>query len=132
MALLVLGKLINQLDEMVFVLAALAAVSVTATGVKPVASAISAVNISELTGIIEYWLAVSLPTFLGTLVTRYEVQRELRSIRQVSKKVEIASFCISRAERASGEAGRRANPVLMVWTPLSTLLFSPSLVRRLS
>jgi hypothetical protein len=67
-ALLSLGKLINQLDEMVFGLAALAGVSVTAIGVRPVASATSADSISGFTGIIEYYHAISWLTFLGMLV----------------------------------------------------------------
>jgi hypothetical protein len=68
-ALLSSGKLINQLDEMVFGLAALAGVSVTAMGVRPVASATSADSISEFIGIIEYCHAISWLTFLGMLVT---------------------------------------------------------------
>jgi hypothetical protein len=63
-------KLINQLDEIVFVLAALMAVSVIETGLRPVISVISADKISGFTGIMEYWLPVSRPTFLGILVTR--------------------------------------------------------------
>jgi hypothetical protein len=70
LALLPSGKLINQLDEIVFVLAALMAVSAIETGLRPVFSVISADKISGLTGIMEYWLLVSRPTFLGTLVTR--------------------------------------------------------------
>jgi hypothetical protein len=64
-ALLSSRKLTNQLDEIVLVLAALVAVSVL-----EVASAISNDRISGLTGIIEYWLPETRPTFLGTLVTR--------------------------------------------------------------
>jgi hypothetical protein len=70
LALLSSGKLINQLDEIVLVLVALEAVSVIETELRPVASVISADKISELTGIMEYWLPVSRPTFLGTFVTR--------------------------------------------------------------
>lgn len=70
LALLSSGKLINQLDEIVLGLAALVAVSVIETGLRPIASVISEDKISGLTGIMEYWLPVSRPTFLGTLVTR--------------------------------------------------------------
>jgi hypothetical protein len=70
LALLPSWKLINQLDEIVFVLAALMAVSVIETGLRPVISVISADKISGFTGIMEYWLPVSRPTFLGILVTR--------------------------------------------------------------
>jgi hypothetical protein len=69
LALLSLEKLMNQLDEIVFGLVALAGVSVTVIGVKPVASATSADNISELIEIMEYGLAVSCPTFLDILIT---------------------------------------------------------------
>jgi hypothetical protein len=69
LALLFSKKLINQLDETVIGLAALVEVFVTETGVRPVASATSVDSISRLTGIIKYWLVVSWPTFLGTLVT---------------------------------------------------------------
>jgi hypothetical protein len=131
LALLSSKKLINQLDKTVIGLAALVEVSVTETGVRPVASATSVDSISGLTGAIEYWLAVSWPTFLGTLVTRYEIQRELRSIWQVLKDVEIVSFCASKAGRVSGDAGRRANPVLIDWTPLRTLLSAPRREQRL-
>jgi hypothetical protein len=54
LALLPSGKLINQLDEIVFVLAALIAVSVIETRLKPVLSVISKDKISGLTGIMEY------------------------------------------------------------------------------
>jgi hypothetical protein len=70
MALLSLGKLINQLDKIVFGLAALAGVSDTAIEVRPVASATSAESISGFTGIIEYYYTISWPIFLGILVTR--------------------------------------------------------------
>jgi hypothetical protein len=69
-ALLSSGKLINQLEEIFPLSPALAAVSVTVIGVRPVVSAISADNISGLTGTMEYWLAASWPTFLGIFVTR--------------------------------------------------------------
>jgi hypothetical protein len=69
-ALLSSGKLMNQLEEIVFVLEALVVVSVTATGVKPVISATSASSISGFIGTIEYWLPLSWPTFLGIFVTR--------------------------------------------------------------
>jgi hypothetical protein len=59
----------NQLDKIVFRLAVLAGVLVTAIGIIPVASAISADNISGLTGTMKYWFVVSCPTFLGMLVT---------------------------------------------------------------
>jgi hypothetical protein len=131
LALLSSEKLINQLDETVIGLAALVEVSVMETGVTPVASATSVDSISGLTGTMEYWLVVSWPTFLGTLVTRYEIQRELRSIRQVLKNVEIVSFCASKAGRVSGDAGRRANPVLIDWTPLRALLSAPRQEQRL-
>jgi hypothetical protein len=63
-------KLINQLEEIVFVLAVLVAVSATVVGVRPVASVISEAKSSGVTGIIEYRLKLSCPIFLGTLVTR--------------------------------------------------------------
>jgi hypothetical protein len=49
----------------------------------------------------------------------------------VSKKVEMASLCASRAGRVSRDAGIRANPVLIDWTPLSALLLSPKRKQRL-
>ena len=68
-ALLSSKKLINQLEEIVPICTALAAVLDTAVRVRPVASAVSAESSSGLIGIVEYWLAVSRPTFLGILVT---------------------------------------------------------------
>jgi hypothetical protein len=70
LALLSSGKLINQLDKMVFRFVVLVVVSFTAVGVRPVTSATSAASISGVTGTMEYWLVVSWPTFLGILVTR--------------------------------------------------------------
>jgi hypothetical protein len=52
-------KLINQPEEIVFVLAVLVAVSVTAVGVRPVASVISEAKISGVTRTIEYRLKLS-------------------------------------------------------------------------
>jgi hypothetical protein len=103
--------LINQLEQMVLVLAALAAVSVTATGVSPVASATLKESISGLTGTKEYWPEDIWPNFLGIFVTRQEIQRELRSTGQLATKVEIVCLCASRAGGASGGIGVRANPV---------------------
>jgi hypothetical protein len=54
LALLSLGKLINQLKEIVFALEALAVVFDIVAGVKPVVSATSASSISGLTGTREY------------------------------------------------------------------------------
>jgi hypothetical protein len=68
-ALLSLRKLINQLDKMVFGLAALAGVSVTVIRVRPMTSATSADSILEFTEIIKYYYTISWPTFLGMLVT---------------------------------------------------------------
>jgi hypothetical protein len=69
MALLSLGKLINQLNKIVFGLAALAGVSDTAIEVRPVASTTSAESILGFTRIIEYYYIISWPIFLGILVT---------------------------------------------------------------
>jgi hypothetical protein len=54
LALLSSGKLINQLEEIVFALEALAVVSDIVARVKPVVSATSASSISGLTGTREY------------------------------------------------------------------------------
>jgi hypothetical protein len=54
LALLSSGKLINQLEEIVFALEALVVVSDTVAGVKPVVSATLASSISGLTGTREY------------------------------------------------------------------------------
>jgi hypothetical protein len=69
LALLSLGKLINQLDKIVFRFIVLVVVLVIAVGVMLVTSVTSATSISGVTGTMEYWLAVSWPTFLGILVT---------------------------------------------------------------
>jgi flagellar biosynthesis component FlhA len=68
-ALLSSEKLINQLEEIDPAALVLAGVLVTALGVWPVMSVISAASISAFTGTIEYWLVVSWPIFLGILVT---------------------------------------------------------------
>jgi hypothetical protein len=49
------GKLINQLEDTVLVLAALVAVSLMEMGVRPVASATSEDKIPGSTGTREYW-----------------------------------------------------------------------------
>jgi hypothetical protein len=59
LALLSLGKLINQLDKMVFGFIVLVVVLVIVVGVMPVTSVTLAASISGVTGTMEYWLAVS-------------------------------------------------------------------------
>jgi hypothetical protein len=66
-------KLINQLEDSELVLAVLAAVSLTDTGLCPVCSVTSAESMAASTGMMEYWPLIIWPIFLGRFVTLYDI-----------------------------------------------------------
>jgi hypothetical protein len=105
---------------------------VTAIGVIPIDSETAQARIVESTGTRvcspsgEMW-----PTERGTFVTRKETQWEFLSKWHTPKKSRIDSFWASSIDRASGEDGQRAKPVLVDWTSFKAVPLEPSLALRL-
>jgi hypothetical protein len=85
-------KLINQLDDRLWILDMLDSVLLIETGHRPIALVISLDIVSRLSWVREYLSYIILPIALSTFNILYEIHYALYLTRQPLKKAKIISF----------------------------------------